>query len=133
MGQKQRCPYSDTAFAYIFARHQPDIYRYIFFRVGDVATAEDLTSDVFVRLVEKIDRFTYQDRPLLAWLYTIARNLVTDHLRRVGQTTILPPYKQAVTDTGNPEQAVEWNLTQRQLVVAPRTNGKPSSSNSSRS
>jgi len=69
------------AFAQLYERNQPAIYRYIFYRVEDVATAEDLTSEVFVRMVEKIDHFTYRGRPLLSWLYTIARNLIADHYR----------------------------------------------------
>ena len=68
---------SPAAFAEIYDQCQPAIYRYIFYRVGDVATAEDLTSEVFVRLVEKNRQLTYRGRPLLAWLYTVARNLLT--------------------------------------------------------
>ncbi|HHH41505.1 MAG TPA: hypothetical protein ENK56_05825, partial [Chloroflexi bacterium] len=59
------------AFAELYERYQPTIYTYIFYRVGDAEAAEDLTADVFVRLVEKIHTFQVQDRPLLSWLYTI--------------------------------------------------------------
>jgi len=110
-----------AAFAEIYDRHQPAIYRYIFFRVDDVATAEDLTGEVFVRLMEKIDHFTSRGRPLLAWLYTIARNLITDHQRRAGQTTTLsslPSYEQLAIGTDDLEQAAERGLVQRQLAAA---------------
>ena len=60
-----------AAFAEIYDRHQPAIYRYIFYRVGNAATAEDLTSEVFVRLVERIQAFRYLGLPLplmkVAW------------------------------------------------------------------
>ena len=107
-----------AAFTEIYDRHQPAVYRYIYYRVSDIATAEDLTSDVFVRLVEKIDRFTYRGRPLLAWLYTIARNLVTDHHRRIGQATMLPLDEQLVAETDDLEQAAERGLAQRRLAAA---------------
>ena len=107
-----------AAFTEIYDRHQPAVYRYVFYRVGDVATAEDLTSEVFVRLVEKIDHFTYRGRPLLAWLYTIARNLVTDHHRRTGQVTMLPLDEQLVAETDDLEQAAERGLVQRRLAAA---------------
>jgi len=71
-----------AAFAEIYDRHQPAIYRYVFYRVEDAPTAEDITSEVFIRLVEKIDHFTYRGKPILSWLYTIARHLITDHYRR---------------------------------------------------
>jgi RNA polymerase sigma-70 factor (ECF subfamily) len=107
-----------TAFAEIYDRHQPAIYRYIFYQVRDVATAEDLTSEVFVRLVEKIGRFTYRGRPLLAWLYTIARNLVTDHRRRAGQIEPLSPDEPLAADTVGPEGAAEQKLAQDRLAAA---------------
>ncbi len=115
----QRAKQGDrTAFAEIYDRHQPAIYRYIFYQVSDVTTAEDLTGEVFVRLVEKIDRFTYRGRPLLAWLYTIARNLVTDHHRRAGKSQSLPLDEQLVADTITPEEAAERTLTQDRLTAA---------------
>ncbi len=86
----QRAKQDDpTAFAEIYDQHQPAIYRYIYYRLGDTATTEDLTSQVFVRMVEKIDTFTYRGQSILAWLYTIARNLIIDHRRRAGQVTML--------------------------------------------
>jgi len=80
-----------AAFAELYDRYQPAIYRYIFYRVDNTATAEDLTSEVFVRLVERIDRFRYQGRPLLAWLYTIARNLVMRFLASP-RTSVMSSY-----------------------------------------
>jgi RNA polymerase sigma-70 factor (ECF subfamily) len=115
----QRAKQGDpTAFAELYDRHQPAIYRYIFHQVGNVATAEDLTSEVFVRLVEKIDRFTYRGRPLLAWLYTIARNLVTDHHRRSGRFQSLPLDERLAADTDAPEETVAQKLAQHRLAAA---------------
>ncbi len=115
----QRAKKGDSAaFAEIYELHQPTIYRYIYYRVSDISTAEDLTAEVFVRLVERIDRFTYRGRPLLAWLYTIARNLITDHHRRVGQVTMLPLDEQLVADSDDLEQAAERGLAQRRLAAA---------------
>ena len=109
-----------AAFAELYDQYQPAIYRYIFYRVDDVATAEDLTADVFVRLVERIDRFKSQGRPLLAWLYTIARNMVIDHHRRAGRSLPLslegPPV--ADLEAVDPEETIEHRLTQRVLATA---------------
>jgi len=107
-----------AAFAEIYDLYQPAIYRYVFYRVGDVATAEDLTAEVFVRLVEKSDRLVYRGRPLLAWLYTIARNLVTDHYRRAGRVTMLPLDEHLVAGTTSLEESSEYTLTQQRLAAA---------------
>jgi RNA polymerase sigma-70 factor (ECF subfamily) len=106
------------AFAELYDRHQPTIYRYISFRVGSAAVAEDLTSEVFVRLVEKIDQFTYRGRPLLAWLYTIAYNLVADHHRRKGRAEMLPLDEHLVADAPDPEKAAGLTLKQQRLGAA---------------
>jgi RNA polymerase sigma-70 factor (ECF subfamily) len=82
--------------------------------------AEDLAGEVFVRLVEKIDQFTYRGRPLLAWLYTIARNLVVDHHRRNGKATMVPLDERLVANSVDPEDAASLTLSQRRLVVALR-------------
>jgi RNA polymerase sigma-70 factor (ECF subfamily) len=108
-----------AAFAEIYGQHQLAIYRYVLARVGDVATAEDLTGEVFVRMVESIDQFTYRGRPLLTWLYTIARHLIVDHQRQRGRVTLLPSSEeQLVTDLGDPVRTMERGLTHRRLVAA---------------
>jgi RNA polymerase sigma-70 factor (ECF subfamily) len=107
-----------AAFAEIYDRYQPAVYRYITYRVVDTHAAEDLTSEVFVRVVEKIDGFVYRDRPLLTWLYTIARNLVIDHQRRASRVTLLPLDERLVAENGDAEGAAERALTRRRLAVA---------------
>ena len=107
-----------AAFAEIYDRCQPAIYRYVYYQVNDAAVAEDLTGEVFVRLVEKIDRFTYRGRPLLAWLYTIARNLVTDHRRRAKHAYPLELESQPIADTIDVESTVEHSLAQLRLLDA---------------
>lgn len=66
-------------------RYRPSIYSYFYYRVAEVATAEDLTSEVFVRMVEKIDTYEPRGRPFLSWLYAIANNLRVDHFRKTSR------------------------------------------------
>ena len=78
------------AYEALYDRHYDAVYRYCYYRVSDVTLAQDLTSDVFVRMVAKLDTYRVRGRPLLAWLYTIARNLITDLHRRNGQAAHVP-------------------------------------------
>lgn len=64
------------------------VYRFIFFRVSDVPTAEDLTSQVFLKAWQSLGRYR-PTGPFLAWLYAIARNTVIDHYRTYKQTVSL--------------------------------------------
>jgi len=107
-----------NAFAEIFDQHQPAIYRYCACRVGSDAVAEDLTSEVFVRLVEKIDDFTYRGRPLLAWLYTIARNLVNDHHRIKGRADLVALDDGLEASSPRPEDAANLALDHERLSTA---------------
>ena len=66
------------------------VFRYVYYRVLDQDTAEDLAAEVFVRMVEHIRTFEPRGHPILAWLFTIARNLITDHYRLKGKADCLP-------------------------------------------
>jgi len=72
---------SAEAWDEIYARHYPPIYRYILARVFDAAIAEDLASAVFLGAVKGIGSYRYRGQPLRAWLYRIARNVVSTHQR----------------------------------------------------
>ncbi len=52
------------------------------FRVPDRATAEDLTGEVFVKMVEGLPRYEERGLPISAWLYRIAHDRVVDYHRR---------------------------------------------------
>ena len=106
------------ALAEIYARYQPAIYRCIFYRVGDVVTAEDLTGEVFVRLVESIDRFPRQGGLLLVWLYNIAHDLVADRYRREERSLPLRPEEQPAVSAIDPQKAAEQRLPPQRLADA---------------
>ncbi|MFD7922964.1 ECF subfamily RNA polymerase sigma factor, BldN family [Streptomyces sp. NPDC059740] len=69
------------AFGHLYDQYADTVYRYIYYRVGGRATAEDLTSETFLRALRRIGTFTWQGRDFGAWLVTIARNLVADHFK----------------------------------------------------
>lgn len=69
------------ALAAIHDRFYPDMYRYMLYKVGDNQVAEDLTSEVFMRL---LDAF-HSGRPpvsIRAWLFGVAGHLAADHFRQ---------------------------------------------------
>ena len=69
------------AFGALYDRHFDAVYRYVVVRVADRMEAEDVTSEVFVRVMRALHR--YEPRSAFrAWLYRIARNAVVDRARR---------------------------------------------------
>jgi len=72
---------NSEAFAHLYDAYIARVYRYIYFRVTDDHAAEDLTSQVFLKAWEGLDRYQMGSSPFVAWLYTIAKNLVIDYYR----------------------------------------------------
>lgn len=66
----------------IYDRYFPEIYRYILYRLGDQSLAEDLASDVFMRLLEAIQQKRGPQTNLKGWLISTASHAVADHLRQ---------------------------------------------------
>jgi len=66
----------------IYDRYYPDVYRYVRYRLNDEQVAEDIASDVFVRLLDASQQGRGPQTNLKAWLLGTASHIVTDHLRR---------------------------------------------------
>ncbi|MCS7088303.1 MAG: sigma-70 family RNA polymerase sigma factor [Thermoflexales bacterium] len=69
------------AFGLLYERYVTAIYRYVFYRVGNVQDAEDLTARVFLRALNHIHRYDERGLPFSAWLYRIAHNVVVNFHR----------------------------------------------------
>jgi len=102
---KERSP---EAWTEIYNTHYAAIFRYAKARVFDETTAEDLASSVFVRALKGIDSYQYRGRPLLAWLYRIARNVVASHQREV-----LAPRGEELKEGLDLPRRVIWHLIRR--------------------
>lgn len=89
------------ALSALLARYQNRLYRYLLRIVRQPAEAEDLFQQTWLRVAEKIHSYD-QRRNFEAWLFTLARNLAIDHLRRVRPDSLDEP----VGDSTNGETAV---------------------------
>lgn len=70
-----------SAFGELYDRYQPQIYRFIYFKVSHREEAEDLTHQVFLNAWQNIQKYKFQGYPFSSWLYSIARNKVIDYYR----------------------------------------------------
>jgi RNA polymerase sigma factor (sigma-70 family) len=70
------------AFARLYRRHYDAVFRYCVHRLFERQTAEDVTSAVFLKVVENLHGFKGTERQFRNWLYKIATNTVNDHLRK---------------------------------------------------
>lgn len=72
-----------TAFGQLFSDNYPKLYFYVLNIIDDSEAAEDVVEDVFAQLWRQIDTVDTSDKPVVSFLYTLARNKALDHLRHV--------------------------------------------------
>lgn len=70
------------AFRVLLVRYRRPVYNFVLRTVREPETAEDLTQDVFIRVIRRGSDFQQQSK-FSTWMYTIARNLCIDHLRKM--------------------------------------------------
>ena len=72
----------DDDFERLYAAEAQGLFGFLVYRTGDRALAEDLLADTFERALRSRKRYDRRRGPAKAWLYTIALNLLRDHVRR---------------------------------------------------
>jgi RNA polymerase sigma-70 factor (ECF subfamily) len=72
----------DEAYREVVARYGDALYGYIYSITGDHHLSEDIISETYLRMVEKIDTYTFYGAPFKSWLYRIAHNLAITALKR---------------------------------------------------
>ena len=74
-----------TAFSALFRRHYDEIFRYCARRLPNRAAAEDVTSQVFLKMVKNFDRFMGDEAGFRSWLFRIACNEVNSFYRKAAR------------------------------------------------
>jgi RNA polymerase sigma-70 factor (ECF subfamily) len=74
-----------TAFVQLYHSHYDAVFRYCVHRIFERNTAEDITSEVFLKVVENIHSFKGDERQFRCWLYRIASNAVNNLLRKTSR------------------------------------------------
>lgn len=103
------------AFGRLYDMYIDRVYRHIYYRVGNVADAEDLTQQVFLKAWQAIDRYKRATSPFLAWLMTISHNLVVDFYRAKKDKTYLEAEVTANDSASSPEGIAEARFERQQL------------------
>ncbi len=74
-----------AAFVRLYRRHYDAVFRYCVHRLFERQIAEDVTSDVFLKVVENIRSFKGTEKQFRNWLYRIATNAVNNYLRKTAR------------------------------------------------
>jgi RNA polymerase sigma-70 factor (ECF subfamily) len=81
--------HDQEALAEVYDRYFDQLYRYLNYRLGEPEVAADLTGDVFLALVNALKSGKPPRTSLSGWLYTVARNLAADYIKKKGRTVSL--------------------------------------------
>jgi RNA polymerase sigma-70 factor (ECF subfamily) len=112
--------YNAAALAEIYDGHAPAIYRYLVRLLGDPAQAEDLTGEVFLKLLEVLGtRREPRDR-IDGWLYRVAHNLAMDTFRRQKKAPAVPLDEELAAEGRPLQQVVEQKMAGGQLRASIR-------------
>lgn len=108
------------AFGRLYDEYVDQIFRYIYYKVGNFAEAQDLTGQAFLKAFEHIDSYEMRDVAFSSWLYRIAHNLVVDYFRRESKRESIPieDHPPAASTRGNPVETVLADLDSEKLYSA---------------
>jgi RNA polymerase sigma-70 factor (ECF subfamily) len=98
---------------YLYVRHADDILRYVAGFVRDYHEAEDITQNVFAKLMTAIKKYEQREVPFDAWLLRVARNAALDHLRA---RRAIPAEEVRLADSGSAETGLDRGRALRQAL-----------------
>lgn len=105
-----------AAWEEIFELYYRNIYAFVRYRLRSAEEAEDLASQAFEVAYARADRFNYQGIPIEGWLIGIARNLVRDHIKKLGRRGVDDEFDDSL-ELSEPDQADSIGL-RRDLLQA---------------
>jgi len=110
--------YDAQALAEIYDRYAESIYRYAYRFVGNAHLAEDLTSDVFLKLLQVLGTSRAPRTQLQGWLYRVARNLAVDWSRQQAKGAQLSLNEQVIPGGDSPATQLEQQQLHQELREA---------------
>lgn len=108
--------------AVIFEKYYKRIFNYVAYRVPGIHTAEDLTSAIFEKILNKLGTYSEAKAPFEVWLFAIARNVVNDYYRQQKRKQFfsLEMVKELVSSKRDPENLMLKEEQNDQLMRALR-------------
>lgn len=100
---------------YLYVRYADDVLRYVTSVVRDHHEAEDITQNVFAKLMKAIRKYEQREVPFDAWILRVARNAALDHLRA---KRAIPTEEVRVADTGRAQTGIDRGRALREALEA---------------
>lgn len=98
---------------YLYVRYSEDVLRYVTGFIRDHHEAEDITQNVFAKLMKAIQKYEQREVPFDAWILRVARNAALDHLRA---KRAIPTEEIRLADTGSAQTGIDRGRALRQAL-----------------
>ena len=112
--------FDEDALKSLYETYYPKIYSYAFLQMGDVHAAEDLASDVMLKMLESIKSYKLRGLPFGAWVFRIARNRLIDLHRRRRRRGEIDLSESIASVLASPQALAERAIERGQIQVALR-------------
>ncbi len=100
---------------YLYVRYADDVQRFVTSLVRDHHEAEDITQNVFAKLMKAIRKYEQREVPFDAWILRVARNAALDHLRA---KRAIPTEEVRIADTGRAQTGLDRGRALREALEA---------------
>ncbi len=104
------------ALAELYERYLPRVYRFVAARLRRTEDIEDVTEEVFLKVIDNLGRYRWRGLPFGAWLFRIARNEVVTFIRKQRLRGNTDPLDERIRDLGS-GQAVHVEERDRMAAV----------------
>jgi len=107
-------------FRVLYNRYYEPIFRFVYKRTVDEVLAADLTSQVFLKAMQKIDKYVFKGVPFSAWLFRIASNEIAQHFRKQNKNRVVALEErtaQALEDEYEDKTDLEININLLKTVI----------------
>lgn len=102
----------------LYDEYYDRIARFAYTRLGNRADAEDIAGETFLKALKSLDSYQERGTPMQAWLFRIAKNLITDHFRRAQRKPTVPIGDFDTAGDDDPAGDVERKLEMERVNAA---------------
>lgn len=99
---------------FLYVRYSPDVLRYVNSVLHDLHEAEDITQNVFAKLITTIGKYEQREVPFTAWILRVARNAALDHMRA---KRAIPTEDVRIADNGRAQVGLDRSHALREALA----------------
>ena len=105
----------------IYLEYREKVFRYVRGKVASTADAEDVTSEIFWRVLSSLDSYDEEKSTLSTWIYTITHNTVCNYYREQSKRALSLDENALYSDTDGVMAEIENEITKENLAIALET------------